>query len=369
MSNEKNRTALEQERGAGQEFGNGETGLDLASLLEQVRPFTQVPLPCLNDLAQQVRAVLMWDIPGDFVECGVWRGGASFLMASLLRQAGVSDRRVWLFDSFEGSPPPQELDGPAAALAWDTRKERPLPFVNSFEEVQQAAIQLGLTRYTELVKGWFDQTLPANRERVGPIAILRIDCDWYSSVRPCLDNFYDLVVDGGFIIVDDYYAFDGCANAVHDFLSERRLAQRIESVVGDIGGFDDHLMAMLRKGEITWKWTSQVSQDLQQIVALVPAGGAFILVDEDKWGTPQVVAGRRRIPFLERAGEYWGRPKDDATAISELRRLRQSGASLIAFTRPALWWLDNYSHLHHYLRSTFRCALENDRVVAFDLRQ
>ena len=66
------------------------------------------------DLALQVKQVLAHNIPGDFVECGVWRGGASFLMGELLRQAGVNDRKVWLFDSFEGLPPPEGIDGPAA---------------------------------------------------------------------------------------------------------------------------------------------------------------------------------------------------------------------------------------------------------------
>src|SRR5262249_14369341 len=137
------------------------------------------------------------------------------------------DRKVWLFDSFEGMPPPEEIDGPAAAewarsTADNTRA--------ALEEVQRSAEELGLTPYTEFVKGWFDQTLPENRRRVGPIAVLRVDCDWYASVRCCLDNLYDQVVDGGFIVFDDYYYFDGCTLAVHDFLSERRLPHRLESV-------------------------------------------------------------------------------------------------------------------------------------------
>src|SRR5262249_42285718 len=152
-------------------------------------------------------------IPGAFVECGVWRGGASFLVAELLRQARARGRRVWMFDSFEGIPPPEQIDGPKA-LDWATNKDGPWYFDNlrvSLEEVQRTAVQLGLAPYVELVKGWFERTLPENRDRIGPVAILRIDCDWYSSVRCCLDNLYDLVVDGGFVIFDDYYAYDGCA--------------------------------------------------------------------------------------------------------------------------------------------------------------
>ena len=88
----------------------------LAPIVERIRPYTMVPERSLVELARQVSAILALQIPGDFVECGVWRGGASFLMAELLRQAGASDRRVWLFDSFEGLPPPAAIDG-ARALA------------------------------------------------------------------------------------------------------------------------------------------------------------------------------------------------------------------------------------------------------------
>src|SRR5437879_1152441 len=75
---------------------------DLTPILDKVRPFTMVPEPSLVELARQVQATIQCGIPGHFVECGVWRGGTSFLMASLLQQAGVRDRKVWLFDSFEG---------------------------------------------------------------------------------------------------------------------------------------------------------------------------------------------------------------------------------------------------------------------------
>src|SRR5262249_43300027 len=88
----------------------------------------------------------------------------------------------------------------------------------------------------------------------------------------------------------------------------------------------------------------------------------------DAWGSSPVIGGRRRIPFLEREGGDWGEPGDDATAIRELERLRESGANFMVFVQPALWWLDYYAGLHHHLRSNFRCALANDTLVVFDLR-
>src|SRR3954470_880397 len=96
----------------------------LRSALDKVRGLTMVHETALIDLAQQVDMVLADGVAGAFVECGVWCGGASFLMADLLRQANVTDRKVWLFDSFEGMPAPQTIDGPAA-MAWAQAGEKP----------------------------------------------------------------------------------------------------------------------------------------------------------------------------------------------------------------------------------------------------
>ncbi len=120
-----------------------------------------------------------------------------------------------------------------------------------------------------------------------------------------------------------------------------------------------------------WKnksWFHRLQSATQDIAALVPPAGTFILVDEDQWGTGEVVAGRRRSPFVERDGQYAGPPPDDASAVRELERLRLRGADFMIFAWPAFWWLEYYTGLHQYLRSQFRCVVENERLVAFDLR-
>jgi O-methyltransferase len=203
-------------------------------MIGRVRAYSMVPEFGLIDLARQVRTVLAENVPGNFVECGTWRGGASFLMAELLRQAKVQDRKVWLCDSFEGHRAPDAIDGPAA-LAYTRNTDDPEYRDNcraDIADVQHSAQLLGLESYTELVKGWFDTTLPALRERIGPIALLRIDCDWHASVRCCLDNLYDQVAEGGFVLFDDYFSYDGCAVAAHEFLGERRLAHRLHTESG-----------------------------------------------------------------------------------------------------------------------------------------
>ncbi len=117
------------------------------------------------------------------------------------------------------------------------------------------------------------------------------------------------------------------------------------------------------------EWMHLLMQASEEIAEVIPAGETFILVDEQGFGR-DFAAGRRPVPFLERDGMYWGVPADDAHAISELQRVRDKfGASFIAFGWPAFWWLDHYAELHAHLRSNFRCVLDNDRLIVFDLRR
>jgi hypothetical protein len=115
-------------------------------------------------------------------------------------------------------------------------------------------------------------------------------------------------------------------------------------------------------------WLKRLYVTSQELGAQIPAGDSFILVDQNKFWF-ELLACRRSMPFLERNGQYWGSPADDAMAIHELERLRQSGASHIVFAWPAFWWLDYYTGFRSYLESEFRCVLKNNNVVMFDLRR
>jgi hypothetical protein len=115
-------------------------------------------------------------------------------------------------------------------------------------------------------------------------------------------------------------------------------------------------------------WLDGIQQAFQEMAEQIPPGTSFILVDEDQWETGPLVAGRRRIPFLEKNGQYWGPPADEQTALSEMERLREAGAHYVVFAWPTFWWLEHYTGLNQYLRFNFRCVLENDRLVVFDLR-
>jgi len=110
----------------------------------------------------------------------------------------------------------------------------------------------------------------------------------------------------------------------------------------------------------------QIPLAAEELAQVLSPGKPYILVDQDEWAKELLPSGRP-LPFLERDGAYWGPPADDETAIGELERMRGQGAGHIAFGWPHLWWLEHYAGLHHHLRSRYRCVVESDRLVVFEL--
>ncbi|TAK66833.1 MAG: macrocin O-methyltransferase [Dehalococcoidia bacterium] len=174
-------------------------------------------------LYEQVAYVERRQLPGAFVECGVWRGGGAAMMA-LANLAEAAERRViHLFDSFEGMPAPsQELDGPEAARLMAEAAQRG---VACNAAAPEEALRLIVERagypeaFVRVHQGWFQDTLPADRDGIGPIALLRIDGDWYDSTRVVFEQLYDRVAPGGVIVIDDYGHFEGCRRATDEFLA------------------------------------------------------------------------------------------------------------------------------------------------------
>lgn len=162
-------------------------------------------------------------VPGCIVECGVWRGGMSAGMAEVLGPG----REYFLFDSFEGLPAATEQDGPDAGK-WQEDVDSPTYFDNCSapQEFAERAMRMSGAKDFKLVKGWFDHTLPLFTPPT-PIAILRLDGDWYQSTIVALECLFRHLHPAGIVIVDDYFAWDGCSRAVHDFLSRHQLAARV----------------------------------------------------------------------------------------------------------------------------------------------
>jgi hypothetical protein len=165
---------------------------------------------------------------GCIIECGVWRGGMSAGLADTL-----PGRTHFLFDSFEGLPPAKEdVDG-ADAIAYQRDRNHPSYHDNCRAERSFAEKAMGMSaagKFT-LVQGWFNETL-RGFSPPEDIALLRLDGDWYESTMECLNALYPHVVKGGLVLIDDYYTWDGCARAVHDYLSSHKLTDRIERSEG-----------------------------------------------------------------------------------------------------------------------------------------
>jgi O-methyltransferase len=187
----------------------------------------------LVSLYNLVREADKQGLRGDLVECGVWNGGSAALMAAATRSCryNLEERSLWLFDSFEGLPPPGDKDGTKAINAYFAGRCK-----GDAKKVEKAFATINLsTAGVTIVPGWFETTL--EQASIDEIALLHIDADWYDSVRLVLDIFYDRVAPGGFIVLDDYGFWPGCSKAVHDFLRERDISDDVITMVGEHGAY------------------------------------------------------------------------------------------------------------------------------------
>ncbi|HXI85295.1 MAG TPA: TylF/MycF family methyltransferase [Verrucomicrobiae bacterium] len=187
---------------------------------------TMIGMERLNNVQQLVGNVLKYSIPGDLVECGVWRGGCTIFMRALLALFSDNCRRVWVCDSFQGLPKPDAERYPADA---GDRHHELAPYLGvSLREVKD-----NFRRYEMLddrvkfVEGWFADSLPA--APIDKIAVLRIDGDMYGSTWEALTALYPKVSEGGYVIVDDY-ALKGCRAAVDDFREQNGMVKDLEVI-------------------------------------------------------------------------------------------------------------------------------------------
>jgi len=208
-------------------------------IIDRVRPYTMTSDERLQALIDAVRYCVRRDIPGDFAECGVWRGGSVLAMLLTLQEEGVTDRDVHLFDTFEGMTAPTEHDvsslDPPALETWNQAegkawKEFFDDSIFNLEQVREALTTSGYPAHRlHFVKGPVEDTLPTNAP--GRLALLRLDTDWYESTRHELEHLYPRLQPGGVLIIDDYGHWDGARRAVDEYLEEqeeRLLLNRID---------------------------------------------------------------------------------------------------------------------------------------------
>jgi O-methyltransferase len=195
------------------------------------RAHTMIGLKRLDNLQHCVETVLRDEIPGDLIETGVWRGGASIFMKGVLEAHSDKQRRVWLADSFQGLPPPDPAKYPADQ-GWNFHESPELAISRATVEQNFRAYGL-LDDRVRFLEGWFKDTLP--QAPVDRIAVLRLDGDLYESTIQVLDALYAKLSPGGFLIVDDFL-LPPCRKAVDDFRREHAISEPIIPIDG-IGAY------------------------------------------------------------------------------------------------------------------------------------
>jgi len=217
---------------------------DLRATIKRVRRHTLSTAARISALCDGVEYVVRNRIPGDLVECGVWKGGSMMAAALTLQRLGDTTRDLYLFDTFTGMAEPGQEDVPSPydgrvspQKRW--RRHRDRSGIDdggsgwaavSVEDVRQAMLSTGYpAERVHLVQGKVEDTIPA--QAPDQVAVLRLDTDWYASTKHELEQLYPRLAEGGVVIVDDYGHYEGARQAVDEYVAEgghRLLLNRID---------------------------------------------------------------------------------------------------------------------------------------------
>jgi len=195
--------------------------------IKTVAPYTMTSAERLFALCEAVRYVVQHRIPGDIVECGVWKGGSMMAIARTLLENSDKSRSLYLFDTFTGMAPPQDIDvtvdGVAAADIGATLERQGDKWcLAGVEEVRAGMRSTGYDpSLLHYVEGRVEDTIPAHAP--GLISLLRLDTDWYESTRHELIHLFPRLSNGAVLIIDDYGFWKGCRKAVDEYFSEHRI--------------------------------------------------------------------------------------------------------------------------------------------------
>jgi O-methyltransferase len=211
---------------------------DFLAFHERCAAMTMTSVERMYALYSAVRHLINNGIAGDFVECGVWRGGSAMMMALTALSMGEADRAIWLYDTFSGMTAPGENDVqamsgvPAATIMAVNERDEENPF---WGIAPRAVVEANMrsTAWSEdrlnLIEGNVLETLPGNMPE--KIALLRLDTDWYQSTLHELETLYPRLCSGGVLIIDDYGYWTGARRAVDDYfgkLENRPFLSRID---------------------------------------------------------------------------------------------------------------------------------------------
>ena len=198
-------------------------------IIKKIKPFTLTSNERIYSLIQATKYVADNNLPGDIVECGVWKGGSMMAVAYTLLKEKKQDRDLYLFDTYEGMSKPTDLDISFEGKIADNQFEENKKSEDSSDwcfaslnEVKQNVLKTGYSsEKLHFIKGKVENTLPENAPK--QIALLRLDTDWYESTKHELIHLFPKLVSGGVLILDDYGYWAGAKKAVDEYVSQNKI--------------------------------------------------------------------------------------------------------------------------------------------------
>jgi len=279
----------------------------------------------MANLRTLMESVIADNVPGDFIETGVWRGGACIFMRAILFAHNIADRCVWAADSFEGLPVPNALKYPADAGSGFHAYQQ---LAVSLEQVRENFRGYGLLdQQTKFLKGWFRDTLPTAPIR--QLALMRLDGDMYESTMDALTNLYPKLSHHGYVIVDDYHAVSACKAAVHDYCDANGIHPEIIEIDGvgvywkkfDTTRHDSISVALSHSGMSYEMQISRLNEALLELSRTVISYLNQSLTDREG------EVARLNQSLADREGEVARLDQSLASRDGEVARLNQSLAS------------------------------------------
>jgi O-methyltransferase len=196
-------------------------------LYAAVQSYTMTSPERIKALADSVKYILRQNIDGDFVECGVWKGGSIITMIKVLLSYGNIEKNIYLYDTFEGMSEPTINDIDTKGLYAKDRlviEDKEESWIWAKAVIDEVKNNIYSESYPieklHFIVGKVEDTL--TKKKPEKIALLRLDTDWYESTKVELEELYDNVVKGGIIIIDDYGHWKGCKKAVDEFLMSKK---------------------------------------------------------------------------------------------------------------------------------------------------
>jgi predicted O-methyltransferase YrrM len=202
---------------------------DFMLLYDQCKDYTMTTIERMYSLYQSMNYILKNNIEGNFVECGVWKGGSSMLIALMLQKQQMNNRKLYLYDTFEGMSEPSEFDktfsGQSAEVLLTKEKKEIQSSVWCYSSLDEVKLNLYSTGFAKeniiFIKGKVEDTIKDNLP--GNLSLLRLDTDWYESTKIELELLYPLLQNNGVLIIDDFGHWDGAKRAVVEYFEKIKL--------------------------------------------------------------------------------------------------------------------------------------------------